>query len=64
MAGVLEETPGCSVEEYERGAGSGRLGEAAVTPVAIESFDLARRRAHADRYAELGEPVNFRRRSS
>jgi nitrate reductase beta subunit len=64
MAGVLEETPGCSVEEYEHGARGGHLGEASVTPVTIENFDLARRRARADRYAELGEPVTFRRRQS
>jgi len=54
FAGALDELPGCSVD-FRSSPVQGRpgLGEVAATPVAVETFHLARRRAEADRYSDL-----------
>ena len=53
-AGLLDDLPGCSVDfasqpEHE----SQGFGEARPVPVVIESFNITRRRAEADRYSDL-----------
>ena len=48
-ARYLEELPSCPEED----AGGGGFGEPMATPVSIETFQLARRRAKADQFAEL-----------
>ena len=54
LAGSLDELPGCSVDFGAPKDGPRPVGEAVVAPVAVETFHLARRRAEADRHAELG----------
>ncbi|MDE3083296.1 MAG: nitrate reductase subunit beta, partial [Acidobacteriota bacterium] len=56
IARELDELPGCSVdfESWEPTAGQG-LGGAEPVPVTIQTFNLARRRANADRFADLGD---------
>jgi nitrate reductase / nitrite oxidoreductase, beta subunit len=54
LAGALDELPGCSVDFRPTSRpGVQGVGEAQMTPVAVETFQLARRRAEADRYADL-----------
>jgi len=56
LAGELDELPGCSVDfgGPPRGKGTS-IGEAAVTPVAVQTYQITRRRAEADRHADLGD---------
>jgi nitrate reductase beta subunit len=55
LAGALDELPGCSVDFGSRPEqGPPTVGEVSVTSVAVETFHLARRRAEADRQADLG----------
>ena len=56
IAGQLDELPGCSVdfESWSPHGGQG-LGGGEPVPVAIQTFNLARRRAQADRFADLEE---------
>jgi nitrate reductase beta subunit len=56
IAGQLDELPGCSVdfESWSPHGGQGLGGRESV-PVAIQTFNLARRRAQADRFADLEE---------
>lgn len=54
LAAELEELPGCSVDYAEPVANLHQgLGGGHPVPVAVETFNLARRRAHADSVAEL-----------
>lgn len=54
VAGQLDEFPGCSVdfESWSPQRAQG-LGGGETVPVAIQSFNLARRRANADRISDL-----------
>jgi len=53
-AASLDELPGCSVDfQAWTPSRSGALGGGETTPVAIETFNLARRRAEADRHDDL-----------
>jgi nitrate reductase beta subunit len=55
LAGDLEELPGCSVDYSSRGEPVLiSIGEVTVRPAAAETFDLARRRAAADKFADIG----------
>jgi nitrate reductase beta subunit len=56
-AKYLEESPSCP-EEHVHGGG---FGEPVPTPVAIETFRLARRRAQADKFAELSRDAGAER---
>jgi nitrate reductase beta subunit len=52
-ASALDEMTGCSVGQYDDYQGHAIVGEGVVTPVSIETFHLAKRRAEADRFSEL-----------
>ena len=55
LAGVLDELPGCSVDfASPREPVLIGIGEVTTRPVAAETFDIARRRAEADRHSDLG----------
>ena len=55
LAGELEELPGCSVDYSSPGEPVLiSIGELSVRPAAAETFDLARRRAAADKFADIG----------
>jgi len=54
LAGALDELPGCSVDfAGPREPILISVGEVTVRPAAAETFDLAKRRAAADRYADI-----------
>jgi nitrate reductase beta subunit len=52
-ASALDQVSGCSVDHYADYQGHAVVGEGVVTPVSIETFHLAKRRAEADRFSEL-----------
>ncbi len=55
LAGALEELPGCSVDfTAPRQPVFIGVGEVTARPAAAETFDIARRRAEADRHSDLG----------
>ncbi len=56
IARELDELPGCSVgyDSWEPSEGQG-LGGGEPVPVAIQTFNLARRRANADRFSEIDD---------
>jgi nitrate reductase beta subunit len=56
IAGQLDDLPGCSVDFDSWSPQSGQgLGGGESVPIAIQTFNLARRRANADRSADLLE---------
>ena len=57
FAGAFDELPGCSVDfAAPREPVLISVGEVTARPAAAETFDIARRRAAADRHSDLGPP--------
>jgi nitrate reductase / nitrite oxidoreductase, beta subunit len=61
FTGTPDELPGCSVDFTTPIPRKARVGEAVAVPIALETFDRTRRRATAERHAELGEDAEPRR---